>query len=783
MKFDFPNLSSMSEDEILELVKDSKYCANKKARVKIIKLLFEIFGYRLEPDLLYFLVDNTSKQLCLAPAGGGKTTSMNVKLVCEKLYRRSKTHEGMIRGDEMLCLVYNKHNVKDVSDRHKELISKLRLSGVQGIDDLDDDLQVSTIHAFCNKWIQTYKAECGLVGCNILTDDRSKTTVMSLAVNAVLKKNSYGFKPADVNCNDLLQLYNLMREKMLDWNTVITNEKFIDLEVPVEFVQKVFSKYDNVKKFKNQYDYTDVLQKFYELISTNEEALERIRSNYEYYCVDEMQDLTPLIMEILKLLTKKSPLICIGDDDQCIYPFRGADPKNILNFKEVFPKGKVFVLETNRRCPSNVIDIAKTVINENGSRFNKNIKGVKGQGNIEFISYRDRLGQIQSIINRVSVLSDSEQKETCICYRNKICSTNLITLLIEKGIHFHILSGAEPFSYGLYKAVFDVLQALQVSNSKPLLYNLYKALPVTKSEMAEALRYDPEKGVGTDGKITIKIDNIDFGKKMNNQTFLTAWNLLKSIAKVINDEPLKAYFVPLFNQIRKYHWNGMVEYLGLDRQEDNDFVANIAKYFICNKTYREKYSEYEITKRMLKYDQMTENGVAISTFHSLKGLEFDNVFIMDLQESIFPNTLGIEIKPYDKETKDLMKETETRLFYVAITRAKKNLFLYYSSSDPSIYVTKLLESVNKPNGSLEPKKSKSLIDKISPDIVQLDDDDEDDAIAVISDSSEENVLGDEEIRSKSKEEEENIISSMTNPDAKMKPISVDFRQSLRRLFR
>lgn len=777
-KVDCPDLSSLTEDEIISLIHDSKYCASKKARVKIIKILFEIFGFRLEPDLLYFLADNTTKQLCLAPAGGGKTTSMNAKLVCEKLYRRSKLHEGMIQGSEILCLVYNKHNVKDVSDRHKELVSKLKLSGIKGVDSIDDDLQVSTIHSFCNKWIQTYKAECGLVGFNILNNENSKSTLMGLAVKNVIKKQGYDLDAKEINCNDLLQLYNLMREKMLDWNSVVTNDKFIDLDLPVEFIQSVFGKYDAVKRRKNQYDYTDVLQKFFELISTNEEALERIRSNYEYYCVDEMQDLTPLIMEILKLLTKNSPLVCIGDDDQCIYPFRGADPQNILKFRETFPKGKVFLLETNRRCPSNVIDIAKKVINSNEDRFVKNIKSVKGQGNIEFISYRDRLGQIQSIINRVSAMSDDEKKRTCICYRNKTCSTSLVNMLVDKGVHFHVLSGSQPFDYGLYKAVFDVLQALQIANSKPLLYNLYKALPITKAEMGEALKYDPVKNVGTDGKITIFMENIDFGKKMNNQTFMNAWNLLKSISKVINQQPLKTYFIPLLNQIRKYHWNGVVEFMHLDRQEDNDFVANIVKYFSCNKTYREKYSEYEITKRMIQFDQMTENGVAVSTFHSLKGLEFDNVFIMDLQESLFPNVLGIEMKPYDDETKEQMKETETRLFYVAITRAKKNLYLYYSSSDPSIYVTKLLEDINKP---VETKKAVSLLDKMSSNVLVLDDDDDDsNSIAVVEEVDDDNKLSDDFFKDKPKDKE--VIESIQNPKPEMKPV-VDFKQSLRRLFR
>lgn len=733
--FDFktscPDVSNMSTEELLVHVSDGTdgSVIKKENRVKIIEILYESLNFKLEPDLLLFLADESEKQLCNAPAGGGKTTTMNVKIILEKIYRRSRLHKGMIKGANVLCLVYNSSNVASVRDRHVELVNQFKFSGVFGVDNIDTDLNVSTVHSFCNDWVEEYAALCGVVGFTLVTADAPKVALMQTAVSKQIAKMGYNFSVEDLNINTLLSLYNYMRESMLSYEQLAEVDKFIDLDLDIDFIRSVFNTYDVVKKIKKKLDYTDLLTKFYELIKNNPEVGTRIRRVYEYFTADEVQDLTPIIIKILKLLVADHNLICIGDDDQCIYPFRGADPRNILEFPMIFPNSKVFLLKANRRCPSNVVDLASSVIGLNKYRFPKEIKSVKPKGKIEFIGYRDRVGQFTSVINSIKDMSDEERDSTCICYRNKSSSLSIVNMLIDSNIHHHILSGIKPFEYGLYRACFDVLRALQTCFNKKLNFNLYKALPVTKDEIAKVLNYNPVTGASTDDNEIQHFNSVDFGRKMKNPTFAKLFKFLVTISKVMNTVPLKDYFPHLLAQIKKYYWDGVVSYLQMDRQEDLEFTQSIISYFNVNKTFKELQIEHSVTTRVIERDQASRKGVCVSTFHSLKGLEYDNVFILDMQESIFPNTTFIDMKPYDEETKLLQKETETRLFYVAITRVRKNLKIYHSQSDPSIYISILKKEIESSN-SLTPinrltksVESSSVVDD-SESIVLIEENDE-----------------------------------------------------------
>lgn len=686
-----PNIDELSVEDIINVSVNNGYSVSSAKRFKIISLLYEIWGYELEPDLLLALLDESDRKFIIAPAGGGKTTTVLAGVVVEKIVRNSKLRKGKLRGDNVLCLVYNKHNVKDMLDKHSELVNKLYRSGLQGLN-VNDELCVQTMHSFCYMWVREYEAECGIVGHKLM-DDVAKTSIMSAALKINLKLRGMD-EDTDVSVNNLLGLYNFMRETMLDYEDLEYNDKFIDLGQSFDFIESVFNAYDKQKARRRLYDYTDLFTLFHKLLSTNETAANRIRSNYEYMTADEIQDFTPIMMETLKMLSKDISLTCIGDDDQSIYAFRGADNNNALKFQEIFEDSKVFLLRTNRRCPSNVISLASTIVGLNENRYNKEIRAIKGEGTITYSGYMDRRGELHSIVNSISDMSEEDVKNTCICYRNKSSSLILSNMLLNAHIPFHVLSGIRPFQYELYGNIIQVMNALLNGYSKKSLFNLFKVLPISKKDMADALKYDPIEKVGTDGKDGIELRNIDFGNKINNQKFMGCFKLLCMISENIHKLSMNTYFPRLITMLYEYYWNFMMMQLKLDPEADMEYKLSITKYFDTNLTYPEKFSEYEASKKMCDINQNNRNGLCLSTFHSLKGLEFDNVIIMDLQESIFPNSSLIESKPYDDLTKQGLKECETRLLYVAITRAKKKLRLYYSKSDPSIYIEHLKHMKN-----------------------------------------------------------------------------------------
>lgn len=733
-----PNIDDLPLDEVLTYANDSKDVCKKSSRVTIIKLIYKVLGYNLEPDLLLALVDETEKQLMLAPAGGAKTSTANVKIILEKLYRKSKLHPGKkISGDNILFLVYNNQNVNDVKNRHTELVTRIKTSGIQDIDYLDSSLNVSTIHSFCKMWIETYERECQMEGFKLMLDE-SKDILMKSAIKVQIKKFGYAFSESDISTSNLLSIYNLMRETMIDFDRIEEIDKFIDLGLEVDFVKAIFTTYDNVKRRQRRYDHTDSLTKFYELISQNETVLSNIKSNYEYMVCDESQDLTPIMIKIIKLLSKDINLVMIGDDDQAIYGFRGAATDNILKFTSYFPDGRVFLLKTNRRCPKNVVELGNSVLGMIGNRYNKDIRSIKSNGKIEFRGYAERKGQILSILKILEGMTDKEKSETCICYRNKSSCVMLVDTLVDRGMHFHILSGVQPYKYKLFLTVIEILRALNSGNNKKLLCNLYKCLPITKDKMADLLNYDLKEDKPTDGKGIMNLNDIDFGKMIYNQSSNNAINFLKSISKNIGTASLNSYIPNLILQIKKYYWDSTCKYLKYDLEEDVEFTKSILKYFDVNKTFMEKYNEYERDINVIKSDQLGMKGICISTFHSLKGLEKDTVIIMDLAESIFPNSSYIEMKPYSEENKQALKDSETRLLYVAITRTKQTLYLYYRKEDPSIYISVLL------NSNMDTKMATSIntseLDKLTAiETLEVVDDDEDNGIVILDNDNNEKI--------------------------------------------
>lgn len=708
---DCPNVDELSLEEILKVATSNERVASAELRYKLLDLMYRcIFKFDLEKDLILAILDASDKKLILAPAGAGKTTTVfGIGLILEKLCRKSRLRSSTIDGkqvpkkldgDNVLCLVYNRHNVLDIKKRHSQLVSQVKLSGLGGLQDLNDNLCVSTMHSFCRKWLNDYKMACRINGFNLVESDEEQSNLMFTAISKVLAKLNAGVNPKDVKMKDLMLLYGFQRESLLDYNDIMYNDIFIDLALPVEVIKKTFETYDAVKRTKRKYDFTDQLLIFDQLISgyfdiegepkESEGLLERLKMCYEYIATDEVQDFTPLMNKILKKIAVGQTLVCIGDDDQSLYGFKGADPYSILKFKDRFPDSKVFLLKTNRRCPENIVNLSKFVIEGNELRFNKDIKSNKPTGSIEYKPFNDRRGQIISVIDEIKRMGDSDRQSTCICYRNSSSSADVTISLMESRIPFHILSGISPFDYGLFTTVLEVLRDLNTGTNKKLHLKLYKCLPISKNELNIALGYDASKKRFKESSFLLHLSKIDFGAKMQNQSFVQNLTWLLALSKNMENVSLKDYFPRLLKMIKTYYWDYLVEVTNKDKETDELFTKSILKYFSVDKTFSARFVEYEKDVNVLKSNDLKQKGVCVSTFHSLKGLEKDNVFIIDLKESTFPNTASIELSPYPEEVKQLKREGERRLFYVAVTRAKKRLTFYYDKVDPSVYITDLL---------------------------------------------------------------------------------------------
>lgn len=681
------NVDELSAAEIIQIATDAEGMPSGKVRYRIIQMLFDVLGFSLSNDALLMLISEPPAKLCLSTAGGGKTTSANIQILAEKIMRKSRRDPGKgIPGSKILCLVYNRHNVADFYNRHKMLVGQLQCANIKGLD-IDNELQVTTMHAFCEMWRRQYAVECDLVGFKVVQGEQS-AMFMKSASNIVFEK--YKIKGNASSVDNLCSIYTYKQESMMSYEELSANDKFIDLHLPIQALREIFQLYESIKRRRRVYDFTDMLTKIYELLLKRKDILERIQKFYEYVVVDEVQDFTPLMMELLRLFVNNgTPVLCIGDEDQSIYGFRGADIYNTLHFSDKFPGGEVFLLNRNRRCGRKIIEAASKIINKNAMRYKKRIGVVREGGDIQYVPYLTTEGQLLNVIGKLKEMDIRELQETVACCREREGSQILTQLLAENRIAHHVISGYQAYSHELYRHMMDVLYVLYRPMDAQVQLNLYKVLPVMKEALYEILQYNEKKGVFLDTKERKHFAQIDYGRFLAHSGFKEVITELLQMSQSIGTAPMRGYVPRLFTLLKKYYWNWKKQYNSCI-ERDEFFEKRVLTYFSADCTFSEFLDQHSRNKQFCATNQNNQRGLAVSTFHGLKGLEFDTVFMINLDNDIFPNYSLIDSKDYPEQVKQQLKEAEVRLFYVALTRARDTLYLYYQQNNPSSYVKDLL---------------------------------------------------------------------------------------------
>lgn len=701
------DIDAYSLSDIAAIATNAEGLPSAASRLRVLSMLMDILGLDMSNDNMLMLASEPTAKLCVATAGAGKTTSANVQIIEEKIIRKSRTDPKQnLHGDKVLCLLYNKHNVADFKKRHQEMVGRLRAANVGGLH-IDDDLQVSTMHAFCDQWRREYAVECDLVNFRLAQEDQAQS-LMKTAVTAACQKYKIR-NVVDISVQDVYTLYTFAKESMIEVNDLESTDKFIDLGLSTEVVGTIFTIYEKMKRIKRYYDFSDMLTAVYKLLSSRPDVLKNIQRFYEYVVVDEFQDFTPLMMELLKLFVSNgTPMICIGDDDQSIYGFRGADIYNTLDFSAKFSGGEIFVLATNRRCRNKILQHAKVIIEKNELRYKKSIKGIKDGGEVKYIAYNSVEGQLLNVLQKVKTYDMQELRNTVICYRNQECSMLLSQILAENQIPHYVISGYHAYSHELYRHIIDILFILSRPRDTYAQLNLYKVLPIKREAMQNILHYDPSQNRFDDDTERKDFTQIDYGQYLTFRNFKECLSVLKKISTVISTAPLNVYFSTIWEYFKMYFWN-LKKTFNHNEEIDDIFEKKVFNTFNCNMTFQELYNKLSTQKSICKRNQEMHNGLALSTFHSLKGLEYNDVFMIYLDNEVTPNNARIDDREYSNALKKSLKESEVRLFYVAMTRAKNNLFMYYNESNPSIFMKQLWD-YDKEEPVKVPKQEDALSD-------------------------------------------------------------------------
>ena len=595
----------------------------------------------------------TGPQMIVAGAGAGKTRVVTFKIA----YLRDKGLEP----ETILALTFTNKAAKEMKDRIKSLIGKKT-----------EKLWMGTFHSI---FARILRCEAGALNYqpNFSIYDREDSVSLVSNVLQNLNINLENLTPNSVQ-HKISYLKNQMispEQYSKNFATTLVDRKFF--EVYTEYNKRLFE--------NNSMDFDDLLLKPIELFNSNPKILSTYKKEFKYILVDEYQDTNKAQYEIIKLLSPLKDKICVvGDDAQSIYGWRGAEIKNMLNFKKDFKGAKIFRLEQNYRSTKMILAAADSVIKNNSEQITKTLWTENNDGEeltvIRSSDEKDEAFQIAKKIKKEITSRKLSLNDITILYRINSQSRALEDALRREKIPYKIVGGVEFYRRKEVKDVLAYLRILANQNDEESLLRIMNF---------------PQRGIGN----TSISKMIAFARKLNINLFVTMSRVFEVIEVKEriqkNVKQFKLLLDKYINLLPKLSigelTSGLVDELGILRiykeegtQESMARYDNIQELLSAvqqfskensNATIDDFLSEVSLIAGVDQYDEK-ENSVTLMTIHSAKGLEFPIVFVTGLEEDIFP------LNPrFDSDSKI---EEERRLFYVALTRAKEKVFLSYARS-------------------------------------------------------------------------------------------------------
>lgn len=489
-------------------------------------------------------------------------------------------------------------------------------------------------------------------------------------------------------------------------SNVSSEEDFTPNSLSNDDFNRVLFSYENYKNDCRKIDFDDMLTKCYELLISQPKVLQTIRSMYQYILIDEFQDINSVQFEIINLISKPNEnLFVVGDDDQSIYSFRGAEPRFILEFDQFYKNTKKIILSLNYRSQEQIINTANKLISNNDFRIKKTMHPTKEPGvDIQFFRPATRELENKEVINLINNLIKEGYKyrDMAIIYRTNILSSAIVDSFLDSNIPF----ASRETIYNIYEHWM----------AKDLISYLKAALDINDRDAIKRIINRPTRYITNKAKKDADDYHKDYITSLKVKGNLQAYQItyldrlevdLKTIAHLETVEAIRYIRkeVGYDDYIRNYCMekqissDGLIEILD-EIEESSSKHSDIRQFIQHVKDFKE--SIYENKRNY----SSREDKVELLTMHSAKGLEFKVVIIVAAVEDIIPHS-----KCQDEES----IEEERRLFYVAITRAKERLYIYaplskYDKKAEISRFVKEMEIVNEKKSKLE--KNQEIIHRV-----------------------------------------------------------------------
>ncbi len=600
---------------------------------------------------------NDGPLLIIAGAGTGKTRVLTYKI--------AYLIEKGVNPYQILGITFTNKAADEMKNRVDSLIEN------------KNKVLVTTFHKFCGrvlrKYIQYTEYENNFT---IYDTDEQKKFIKEILKE--LDKEKEKIKESTIASyisyckNHNITAEEKMEEakKMHDKNEKIKSECF---KIYCEKMQKL-----------NIMDFDDMLINCVKLLKNNEKVKFELQNQFKYILVDEYQDTNIIQFDLINLMcSDDTKLTVVGDDDQSIYKFRGADIKNILNFEKSFKNSKLIKLTQNYRSTNNILKVANCINKNNIDRKGKNLWSENGDG-IKVKLYEYDTDQSEAFFTVENIKKIGDYKNTAILYRTNFQSRVLEEQCVKQGVPYILIGDV---SFYQRKEIKDILSYLSFAANKNNIVAFDRIINEPKRGIGEItknkiIKYASDKNID----ILLALKNADeIGiKGKTKESILEFVNVIEKIEKANEIKDM----IDIIRFEAKYDENLILEFgkdEGKERIENIDELNRVADVFKdtfinSNQDVIEDVSDINLLQEFL-YDisliATTDNINAVSdkitlmTLHASKGLEYDNVYIVGLNENLFPSQRSIE-------EGDI--EEERRLFYVGITRAKNNLSLSFSKS-------------------------------------------------------------------------------------------------------
>lgn len=609
---------------------------------------------------------NEGPSLVIAGAGSGKTRVLTYKIAY-------LVHLGLA-PQSILALTFTNKAAREMKER---------IAAITG-DQTARRLWMGTFHSIFSR-ILRYEAEHIGYPSNFTIYD---TTDSKSLLKAIIKEMQLDDKVYHLGM--VQSRISNAKNALVTWKAYEQSKELMqhDIDSKVPLLREIYKRYQNRCHQAGAMDFDDLLLQTNILFRDHPQVLEKYRSFFQFVLVDEYQDTNFAQHLIVQRLCEQHRRICVvGDDAQSIYSFRGANIDNILQFKNQYPGCRIFKLERNYRSTQNIVNAANSLIHKNKEQIHKNVYSEKEEGSKVRISasysdYEEGYA-VASAINELRLRKDYDYADFAILYRTNAQSRILEEALRKRGIPYKIYGG---LSFYQRKEIKDIISYLR------LIVN-----PHDEEAFKRVINY-PSRGIGdttvnkvikaaTENNVslwTVLNAPIDYDLPINSGTAKKLTDFREMIERFIEQntrlsaEEMAAIVVKESGIVSSLFQDRSVE--GISKQENlQELLKGIAEF--CELRREEGVEQVSLADFLSEVSLLTDqdndkdeqaNKVTMMTVHAAKGLEFKNVFVVGLEEELFPSSMS-------KDNPRAVEE-ERRLFYVAITRAEENCVLTYAKS-------------------------------------------------------------------------------------------------------